>query len=170
MDEFLLTHKKPLHFLTDYMLSHNVQLSIIIQTQVIELYIVRKITCIDMVIIVNVIILANILIYMYQITIAVEPRIGTSTSLIHKMNRYSNDESNASSQHSQSVCLYSYGNTFKCRQGELLPKVGYCATCNDHTKLASINECPFFQTNGYNCGNLDVFCSQVKKKITNKQV
>ena len=50
------------------------------------------------------------------------------------------------------LCSYQYKKILTCRQGEplLTAAAGYCATYNDHTKLVSILECPFFESNGYN--------------------
>ena len=97
-------------------------------------------TCISMTNIVSVIVLA---IMTHQSITAVE--IGTHISLKYETTLHSNGESNASSQDSQMLCSY-----LTCQQGEPLLIAGYCATYNDHTKLVSILECPFFESNGYN--------------------
>ena len=105
-------------------------------------------TCICMAkITVNVIVLATLI---HQSTTAVE--IGTHTLLKYETisTLHSNGESNASSLDSHMLCSYQYGKILTCQQGEPLLTAGYCATYNDHTKLVSILECPFFESNGYN--------------------
>ena len=95
--------------------------------------------------IVSVIVLA---IMTHQSITAVE--IGTRISLKYETTLHSNGESNASSLDSQMLCSYLYKNILTCQQGEPLLTAGSCATYNDHTKLVSILECPFFELNGYN--------------------
>ena len=107
---------------------------------------VKQRTCICMAkITVNVIVLATLI---HQSITAVE--IGTHTLLKYETTLHSNGESNASSLDSHMLCSYQYGKILTCQQGEPLLTAGYCATYNDHTKLVSILERPFFESNGYN--------------------
>ena len=95
---------------------------------------------------VSVIILA---ILVYKSTTAVQ-KIETCISLKHEITFHSNGESSVSSQDPQMLCSYRYQKILTCQQGEPLLTAGYCATYNDHTKLISILECPYFEPNDYN--------------------
>ena len=96
----------------------------------------------------NIVSMIVLAIMTHQSITAVE--IGTHTLLKYETTLHSNGESNVLSQDSQMLCSYLYGKILTCQQGEPLLTAGYCATYNDHKKLVSILECPFFESNGYN--------------------
>ena len=79
-----------------------------------------------------------------QSTTAVEKKTHISVTTTD-----SKADSNASNQHSQSLCS-NYYNIFHCWTGKPTLTAGHCATYNNDTKLVSILDCPYFQPIGYN--------------------
>ena len=96
--------------------------------------------------------MASFIAYLYILTTL----ISQSTTAVEKTTRISSitieseTGSNASNQHSQSLCSKSYYKTFHCWTGEPTLGAGYCVTYSDYTKLVSILDCPYFQPDGYN--------------------
>ena len=83
-------------------------------------------------------------------TTAVEDSLSIRTSLKQVTILPSNSERNASIQDSQELCSYRYRHILTCHQSQPLLRAGNCATYNNYTKLVSILECTFFQSNSYN--------------------